>query len=142
MSSLQHSTQVGIRFSDADPAGILFFGRLFELSHAALESFVVASGIGWQDWYASPTWAVPIVCAKADYKLPLKTGATVVVDVLVTKVGRSSCSFEFVFKCEEIVHAVATTTHVFVSKDGFSSLPIPESIRAILQQYLVSPIDS
>lgn len=136
MSTNCFTSHATVRFSDADPAGILFFGRIFEFAHAALESFVVDCGIGWETWFSSPVWAVPIVNAQADYKNSMKAGSQLVVDLHINKLGNSSCSFEFVFSSEQKICAIVHTTHVFIEKSSCKSLSIPEPIRSVLTRYL------
>jgi len=84
-----------IHFDQCDPAGIIFYGRVFELAHRAFERLVVESGIEWSDWFASKSFAVPIIHAEVDFQSPLRAGLQVDVEVKIETVGNTSVGFSY-----------------------------------------------
>ncbi len=132
---MEYQEEITITFDEADPAGILFFGRFFNLAHRLIESFVRASGISWKNWYDHPEWAVPIRHSNADYQKPLMVGETYMAKLNVQKLGDSSVTFGIYFYDGDTVCAHITTTHVFITKPDMKKRSIPDEIREKLKPY-------
>ncbi|MBX3021011.1 MAG: acyl-CoA thioesterase [Bdellovibrionales bacterium] len=121
-------------FDDSDSEGIVFFGNYFRLAHRALEQWLPAQGISWEEWFKNPAFGVPLRHAEADYLKPLKPGQTFEVTVRVAELGESSVHFEIEFQTlDGTALARLKTSHVFVSREGMKKIGIPEAIRARLQ---------
>lgn len=64
-------TEIQIRFREADPAGILFFGHVFALAHDCFEGFIEETGFGWKNWFnVRGEYLVPIRHTEANYLRP------------------------------------------------------------------------
>jgi len=130
--------QTRINFFDADPAGILFYGKIFELCHAAYESFVDSFNLQ-ENFFAHSSLAIPIIHSEADYSKPLHFGQTITVNIYVDKKGESSFSLRYIIlnnKGEQ--SAVVKTTHVFINKASFSKTNIPEEFADKLKIHKTS----
>ena len=109
-------SQKRINFYDCDPAGILFFGRVYELCHSAYEGLIDSFNLN-EDYWSNDNYIVPILKSEAKYHKPIKYGETISVEINVTTL--KSSSFELEYTCrnkdgEECV--VVKTVHVFVDK--------------------------
>lgn len=118
-----------INFHDCDPAGILFFARIFELCHSAYEEMISSFELG-EDYWNNPDYVVPILHSEAKYRNPLKYGDTAGVEIQVTVLKDSS--FELSYKCRNQNGddcAEVRTVHVFVERSSWKKHPMKESIK-------------
>jgi 1,4-dihydroxy-2-naphthoyl-CoA hydrolase len=123
-----------IRFYDADPAGVLFFGRIFQVYHNAYEELIseLRGTIG--DFFTSSEYAAPIRHAEADYILPIFPGETVEIELQVTDLRTSSFELTgFVRGADGEMKASVKTIHVCVLKKDWNKSPLPDSWRAALE---------
>lgn len=111
-----HTLNGTINFFDCDPAGILFFGRVFELCHSAYEDLIKSFNLGF-DYWNNDKYVVPIIHTEADYLLPLKPGEKYLIEVSVSKLKESSFELNYLCKNEngKITNEVKTV-HVFVDR--------------------------
>jgi YbgC/YbaW family acyl-CoA thioester hydrolase len=125
-----------IRFHQADPAGVLFYGRVFELVNEAYEELVRAAGFVYDDHFGMQDYATPVVHVEADYRRPMPAGAQVTVELTVSRIGRSSFTLAFTIQdAAGAVCAEGTVVHTFVRADTFSTIEIPPEVRAALAGY-------
>ena len=121
-----------LRFQHCDPAGILFYPKIYELAHETLESFVESHFSSYNIWFSHPEYAVPIVHAEADFKIPMKLNNEITVEVYKTHQGESSLQFEFHFKKTNgdklLTCALVKSVHCFIDKKTMKKTAIPESI--------------
>ncbi len=126
------STTRRIEFGMCDAAGILFFAKIFELSHSAYEEFILKSNLK-LNVFDNNEFAVPIICSSSEYHNPIKLHEEIIVELNVTKIGRTS--FELTanfFDAESKLKATVKTTHVFVSKSNFEKAEIPKEFLTFL----------
>ncbi len=127
--------KIKINFYDCDPAGILFFGRVFELSHQAYESMVDSFGLE-EDYWNNPEYVVPILNAESHYHRPMKYGDIITIEIKVTNLKSSSFELSYIFlnadleKCCEV-----KTVHVFVNRKTWKKNPMSEKISQGLSLY-------
>jgi len=125
-----------INFYDCDPAGILFFGRIFGICHSAYEDFINSFDLK-SDYWKNENYAVPIIHTEADYMLPLKPGDKVSVEVRVSQLKESS--FELQYICKNAAGKVTNevkTVHIFVDKKKWQKIPIDPEVKQYLSNYL------
>lgn len=115
-----------IHLHDTDAAGRLYFAQLFRLAHEGYEAFISNLGFSVRDILKGGRFALPIVRAEADYKLPLSVGDEIALEIRPMRVGQSS----FTVLCR-ITHQGRTagrvkTVHVAVEakKGGKCELPV------------------
>ena len=135
------SRTVTIAFADADPAGILFYGRLLGIAHRVFEEFVVSELAGrWEDWYANAEVITPVRHAESDFHRPLRPGRQYDAELVVSKMGVSS--FEITTRfwdragAERHLCAETRVVHVFAHPSRFEKLPIPPGVRPRLEAHL------
>lgn len=135
-------SKITVTFGDCDPAGILYFARIFDFSHQVFEEFIEQSGIGWANWFRKGPFIVPLKHVEADYQSPLLPGQSYSVKARVARLGDSSFEMEYSFLGTESsspkTHAVVKMVHVFADAENHKKISIPEPIRSKLQQNIAS----
>ncbi len=125
-----------INFYDCDPAGILFYGRIFQLCHEAYEAMIESFNLK-DNYWVNENFIVPIIHSEAKYRKPLLAGETVELEITVTNLKDSS--FELTYICKnnkgEVTNNVRTV-HVFVNKSDWKKTKIVEDVRLGLKGYL------
>lgn len=126
-----------INFFDCDPAGILFFGRIFQLCHEAYEAMIESFNLK-DNYWMNENFVVPIIHSEAKYRKPLHAGETVEIEITVTNLKDSS--FELTYVCknnkDEVTNNVRTV-HVFVNKETWKKTKIIGEVKEGLCKHLV-----
>lgn len=131
-----YSIQKKINFYDCDPAGILFYGRIFELCHAAYESMIESFNLE-EDYWSNDDYVVPIIHSEAKYRNPFTYGQTVTVVLKVTSLKNSS--FELQYECKNEKGELCTevrTVHVLIDKTTWKKKPLTGQIKKGLMKYI------
>ena len=124
-----------INFYDCDPAGILFFGRVFELCHQAYEAMIAGFGLR-EDYWNNADYVVPILNAESHYHKPIKYGDVITIEIKVTILKSSSFELSYTLindaseKCCEV-----RTVHVFIDKRTWKKNPMNIEISEGLLRY-------
>jgi 1,4-dihydroxy-2-naphthoyl-CoA hydrolase len=125
-----------INFYDCDPAGVLFFGRIFEICHSAYEDLINSFMLSFNYWN-NENYAVPIIHTEADYFLPLKTGDKILIEVVVSQLKESSFELRFVCKNEQGNSTnEIKTVHIFVDKKMWKKTPLNSELKEKLAKHL------
>jgi 4-hydroxybenzoyl-CoA thioesterase len=126
------TTRITVRFGDTDPAGLVYYPRLFHYLHIAMEEFFSARcGVGYQQLIADERLGFPTVNARAEFFAPLVYGDVAEVEVSVSRVGRTSATFEYAIRRagDAAVCVRATLVQVAMNLDERRGVPIPEKYR-------------
>ena len=126
-----------INFYDCDPAGILFYGRIYQLSHEAYETMIESFNLR-ESYWTNENFIVPIIHSEAKYRKPLRAGETVEIEITVTILKESSFELTYLFKNRkgEITNNVRTV-HVFVNKADWKKMKITDEIKEGLCSHFV-----
>lgn len=73
MKTLHHTTELEVKFSEADPLGIVWHGHYIRYFEDGREAFGEAYGLKYLDFYRSNI-VVPIVNIQCDYRRILRYG--------------------------------------------------------------------
>jgi len=118
-----------INFYDCDPAGIFFYGRIYELCHTAYEQMIESFALP-QDYWANDDYVVPIIQSEAKYRKPITYGQVITVNLSVTQIKDSS--FELKYECKNEngdLCAEVRTVHVVIDKSTWKKKPMEEFIK-------------
>ncbi len=132
-----------VRFQDVDPAGVLFFGRIYDYLHQAYEELWASAGVDRAWFFAGAPFLVPIVHSEADYLAPIRHGDAITVTIDVEKVGRASFALRYVVTGPEGAgdrRVRARTVHAFATRAEQGALrptAIPDDLRVFLLGHLV-----
>lgn len=121
---------ITLRFSQLDPAGILFFGEVFTICSGIYEDFIQFQGFEWGEWFQNATIASPVRHVNAEYLLPLEGGHVYAVSVEIAALGTSSFEVEYVFQRQGFTHCRVRIVHVFIERETRTKIPIPDPVRA------------
>lgn len=131
------STRITIRFGDCDPAGLVYYPVLFHYCHAAMEEFFAARcGVSYSALVGESRLGFPTVNARADFDAPFVYGDEVEVEVFVSRVGRTSATFEYQLRRagDAEPRARATLVQVLMNLDTRRPVPVPDSLRRAFEQ--------
>ncbi|MCH7826939.1 MAG: acyl-CoA thioesterase [Bacteroidetes bacterium] len=126
-----------INFYDCDPAGILFYGRIYEICHEAYEAMIESFNLR-ESYWINENFIVPIIHSEAKYRKPLRAGETIEIEITVTILKESSFELTYLFKNSkgEITNNVRTV-HVFVNKADWKKMKITDEIKEGLFNHFV-----
>lgn len=125
-----------INFYDCDPAGILFYAKIFEICHSVYEEMIDNFNLK-EDYWQNEHYAVPIIKSEANYLKPITSGEYLYVELSVSELRDSS--FELSYECKNEqgdLIAVAKTVHVIADKKSWDKRNLTEEIRIGLSHHL------
>jgi 4-hydroxybenzoyl-CoA thioesterase len=125
-------TRIKVRFGDVDPAGLVYFVNIFHYFHVAMEEFFAARcGISYQELMAKERIGFPTVNVQAEFFMPLVYGDEAEVEVCVSRVGKSSATFEYTVRRvnDSALCARAANVQVAMNLDERCAVPIPDKYR-------------
>jgi len=124
-----------INFYDCDPAGILFYAKLFEINHSIYEELIDSFKLKTNYWI-NDDFVVPIIKTDGAYFKPLKAGDLISINLTVTfkKENSFELTYEWLNKTGEL-SAKARTVHVFVDKKKWTKIPIQADIVKGLESH-------
>ena len=123
-----------VEFGMWDNAGILFFPKIFDLTHSVYEEFVLRSDLE-ESYFESDRFAIPLINASAEYFMPIGLHEVLGISVVVSKVGNTSFQLTSTFADDSgNQKANVKTTHVFVNKKDFKKRDIPEEFLSLLKE--------
>ena len=122
-----------INFYDCDPAGIFFYGKIYELCHSAYEAMIESFNLN-DDYWNNEKYVVPIIHSEAFYHKPIKYAEEITVEINITQL--KSSSFELTYLCKNEKGEKCTkvkTAHVFVDKKTWKKEIIDSKVQAGLK---------
>lgn len=127
-----------INFYDCDPAGIIFFSRVFEFAHSTYEQ-LIQSIEKEEDYWNNDKYVVPIIKSESIYIKPMKYGDEITINVNVSTLRSSSfeLSYNMVSAVGDLLCNVKTV-HVFVDRQNWEKMDMPVYIKNVLRNYLAT----
>ncbi len=145
MPPFSHSFPV--RFADVDHAGIVYYPRFFDYFHAAFEEFFRRrmGARPYVDLLDRRRIGLPAVRSECDFRLPLRFGDQVRVDMSIDRLGHKSIDFRYrLYRVDEegaggesALCAEGRVVCVVTDLAHFRGLAIPEDLRALFLELLV-----
>jgi 4-hydroxybenzoyl-CoA thioesterase len=133
------TTQLNVRFGDVDPAGIVYFPKIYDYIHEAFEE-LWDTHVGHRYYHvlSEEHLGFPLVHSEVDFKHPLHFGERPVVRVTCFKLGRSSIGLHYQFRVDDVLCVDAHMTVVCVEIGDLASREIPPHYRKKFEQILES----
>ena len=131
------STRIKVRFGDCDPAGLVYYPSIFHYCHVAMEEFFAERcGISYHKLMVDERIGFPTVNVQAEFFAPLVYGDEAEVEVSITRVGRSSVTFEYNVRRanDQTLCARSTQAHVAMSLDKRTAVQIPDKYRRAFEE--------
>ena len=118
-----------INFYHCDPAGILFYARLFEICHSVYEEMISSFELE-DNFWQNDDYVVPIVKCDAGFYKPVKPGEDVTIELVVKELRETTFVLSYSIKNDsDIEVASAKTVHIFVDKKKWKGKEIKDSLR-------------
>jgi 4-hydroxybenzoyl-CoA thioesterase len=134
------SREYPILFSHCDPAGIVYYPRLFDLLHTAMEDwFTYGLEERFADLLMKKQLGTPTVSTKADFLSPARFGDMLRIEIRVARLGRSAIDMRYAAFVGEREVLRADHTICIFSRETHRALPIPDDLRARMEAYLIPP---
>lgn len=129
-----------VRFAHVDHAGIVYFAKIFEYCHEALEDLHREVDLPLELFFSEQQIGEPLVDAHARFLRPIRHGELISVQIGFEKIGaRSLISRYRVLGPEGEPRALAKIVQVCTDMQTFRSTDIPPHIRAAFERYLLTP---
>ncbi len=93
-ASLSFSTEIVVRFNEADPLGIVWHGHYVRYFEDGREAFGNAFKLSYLDVYKNG-FSVPIVSVQCEYKKPLRYGDRMVIETTYTPSAAAKLCFSY-----------------------------------------------
>jgi 4-hydroxybenzoyl-CoA thioesterase len=133
-------TTFQVRFGHVDPAGIVYFPRIFDYLHDVFEE-VWETHVGTRYYHLLLEQKIgfPLVHSDVDFDHPLRFGDRPKVSVTCFKLGRSSLGLRYRIRKESTTCIDARLITVCVDTESMTSLEIPPSFRDRFSQIFEEP---
>jgi 4-hydroxybenzoyl-CoA thioesterase len=129
-----------ILFKHCDPAGIVFYPRYFEMINDCVEHFFdEALNVPFQKLHENN--GIPTAQIETKFAAPSHHGDTLILDLQIAKVGRSSATYRMTAKCGSQHRFETNATIVHIDTKGRST-PWPDALRSSLIAFKDDPNDS
>lgn len=140
MGSTRYTKEHRIRFSECDPAGIVFYPQYFVMFNNLLEAWVDSMVVdGFNGVIAKHKVGMPTVHLNANFRSISQMGDDVILSLGITKLG--SRSIQLHLQCigqdgvlrmevEQVIVTTSLVTH--------EAIEIPDLLRTPMQNYVVA----
>lgn len=129
-------TEIRIRFSHCDPAGIVYFARYFDLMNGVVEDwFSGALGLDYAEFIGPRRVGLGYASCEADFAAPGFMGDRISFAVLVERIGGASLTLRILAYRGPDPILSARLTIVATSLVEHRAIPIPDDLRAALERY-------
>ncbi len=124
-----------IQFHHCDPAGIMFYSRIFDFCHSAYEELINQVKLE-EDYWHNQKFVVPIVKTEAQYLNPLSYDEEITIELSVSSIRNSG--FELSYKCineDDETCALVKTVHVFIDAETWEKIEIDPLVKSELEKH-------
>jgi 4-hydroxybenzoyl-CoA thioesterase len=128
-----------IRFSDSDPAGIVFYAAFFRMFNDLFEDWLVKRlGIDFAYQFETEQRMFPLAHVDVDFREARRMGQKMDMSLILKRLGRSSIHYDIICHDDglEILHASFVTC--VASKKTMKTIEIPPDIRERMEDYMAS----
>ena len=123
-----------IRFSECDPAGIVFYPQYFVLFNDLLEAWIDRLlPTGFSGWILERRFGLPTVRLEADFKAVSRMGDDVELSLEVERLGGRSITLRLACcGADGGVRMQVLQTVVTTSLASHAAIPVPDELRAAI----------
>jgi 4-hydroxybenzoyl-CoA thioesterase len=123
-----------IRFSDCDPAGIVFYPQYFVMFNGLVEDWVDEGlGIGYRQLVIERRIGLPTVRLEADFRAISRMGDRVALTLEVERLGGRSLGLALRCTAGDELRMQMRQVLVTTSLDSHHAIDIPPDLRAAIQ---------
>ena len=132
-----------VRFSHCDPAGIVFYPHYFVMFNGLVEDwFNHGLKINYAQFINERRLGLPIVNLACDFKVPSKIGEIITLTLKVEHIGNSSLKLAIHAIYENETRLAAQLTLVVTALENLRPMPIPEDLRARLSDFQLGNLET
>ncbi len=131
-----------VRFSHCDPAGIVFYPQYFIMFNGLVEDwFNQGLGVNYARTITEHRLGFPIVKLECDFIVPSKIGEIITLALKLERLGRSSMEITVVCSYKQEERLRARFVLVTMNLDTQRAQPIPDDLRALMQAFQEEQLD-
>jgi 4-hydroxybenzoyl-CoA thioesterase len=127
--------EVTVRFEHCDPAGLIFYPRLFALVNETVEDWFASLGHSFKSLHIDQRKGVPTVRFETEFIAPVRIGDALTQSLGVDGLGRSSLSLKHLASIGARPVARFDQTLVFTDLETMKSEPWPADLRAAIARF-------
>jgi 4-hydroxybenzoyl-CoA thioesterase len=125
-----------VRFSHCDPAGIIFYPHYFVMFNGLVEDwFNHALEINYADFITTRRMGLPMVNIKCDFVAPSKIGEVITLTLKIDRIGKSSLTLAVGALLGDQTRIAAQLTLCVFSFETKRAVPIPDDLRDRLSDF-------
>lgn len=126
-----YNTVLQVRFGHVDPAGIVYFPRIYDYLHDVFEE-LWEKHVGQRYYHLLLERRIgfPLVHSEVDFRSPMRFGDRPVVSVTCLGLGRSSLKLRYVFRVADRVCVDARQVTSCVELEDMRTIEIPPEFRS------------
>lgn len=139
---MSYRAQLTVRFGDIDSAGIVYYPRLVNYFHVAMEEFFAAAlDLNYPRFLAQHQLGLPAARLEVDFLQPLRYGDHLEIEVAIESIGTTAIIWCYTIYREGDVDPCARARIVTVNVDmqTFDKAPVPDWLRELLAPHLLAP---
>jgi 4-hydroxybenzoyl-CoA thioesterase len=119
-----------IRFSDCDPAGMVFFPQYFVMLNALVEDwFTTALGVNYAHLLGQRRIGLPTVALQSEFRAPARMGDTVEFGLQLERLGGRSLTLQVDCRQATVCCVQIRQVLVFTSLAHDGAIDIPPDVR-------------
>jgi 4-hydroxybenzoyl-CoA thioesterase len=125
-----------VRFSDCDPAGMVFYPQYFVMLNGLVEDwFTQALGVDYAHLLGVRRVGLPLVSLQAEFKAPSRMGETIALQLQLVRKGRRSLSLQVQCVGSGTARWVAQAVLVTTSLAHDGSIDIPPDVHDAIARW-------
>jgi 4-hydroxybenzoyl-CoA thioesterase len=124
--------EIVVRFTDCDPAGMVFYPRYLEMFNDLVESwFREELNFSFNEMHTRRGWGLPTVHLDVDFVAPSIFGEVLSATLIVRRLGTSSISSDIsLYSRDGVARVRGKVVLVLIDRSVGRAIPIPEEVRA------------
>jgi len=136
--------QVLVRFSDCDPAGIVFYPKYLEMFNSLIEDWYrEALHFSFNEIVAHRGWGLPTVHLDVNFLAPSSFGETLRASLRLRSVGNTSVTLDItLLGSDKKLRVNAKIVLVLIDRATTRAIPFPAEVRQRLQSLLATSAPS
>ena len=125
-----------VRFSDCDPAGIVFYPKYFEMFNNLVEDWCRDElKFSFNEIVARRGWGLPTVHLEADFPAPSSFGETLRATLVLSSVGRTSIGVDLILRgLDGTFRVKGKAVLVLTDRATSRAIPFPAELRERLSR--------
>jgi len=131
------SVEVPIRFSNCDPAGIVYFPEFFDLINSLVEDwFTIGMATSYADLMMRAHIGTPTIDIQCEFIKPCRYGEHLKLELIVTKLGRTSFHLRETGTVDGELRWRTRHVLCFLSTESYRPVAISEELREKMARFM------